>query len=458
MPRLTDASFFAAALFATACQSPTQLVVLVDSDYAIPNELATVQVLVQDELGNEVAAVAFDTAVDGLPFSFGVEPKGDVVEDTVTIQLQGLGPGDVLLVERVVAVGFIEEERRLLPIFLPRSCESAGCGAEQTCSEAGCVDPFVDVFTLPEVEEEGDELLYDFDVSGDAGQPDTGVQDAAQPDTGQPDTGMRDAGDPDPPDAAQPDADMPEDCFTTGCNQGEVCMDQIADTPCDVPGNCVCRQLCDPFDLVEDCAPGTSCYWLEEMGDPLLGICVDSDRLVSPNFRTDCVPGGCDRFENFVCHNYTNMPVEVPGECTSRCRTDLPEFCEQQIPGTTCIAPEGGTIGICLELPPPLANTGEPCMEDLTCATGRCSPALQQCNTTCTGISQCPVGAVCLFSDTAECALTCQATSDCNNSELVCRTDLIDGNSLPFAGICFHRCDVTPCVNGTSCQPNGECS
>jgi hypothetical protein len=210
---------------AAACSSPTQLIVLIDSDFAVPEELAGVMVSVVDERGKNVGASSFDLAALGLPMSFGIEPTGDLVDERVRIVVTGVGPSGASLVERVAIVGFVDGERHLLAMFLARSCRGMSCPDGQTCSERGCISAEVVVEDLPVVDP-GGEIGHDSGVHADAGAPnpdasesdasvveDSGADDAGEaPDADAGDLDAdADAGDAGPGDAGSGDADADTD-------------------------------------------------------------------------------------------------------------------------------------------------------------------------------------------------------------------------------------------------------
>ncbi len=156
----------ALAVFVSGCTSaPTQLVVLVDSDYAVPDELATVHALVSAPDGEVVSEHTFTlsgSATPGasrftLPLSFGMVPVDDDASRRVDCVVEGMDPAGRVLVARRALTGFIEEQTLLLPMYLLRSCASVVCPQGQTCTERGCVPAAIDPPDLPRVTP-GDEL------------------------------------------------------------------------------------------------------------------------------------------------------------------------------------------------------------------------------------------------------------------------------------------------------------
>src|SRR5688572_30657454 len=93
-----------------ACQSPTQLVVLIGTDFQVPSELAAIQTIITDDEGDDVGGEFFDLSRLGVPMSFGVE-GGELADEQVRILVQGLTARDELLVDRTAVVGFIKGEK-----------------------------------------------------------------------------------------------------------------------------------------------------------------------------------------------------------------------------------------------------------------------------------------------------------------------------------------------------------
>jgi hypothetical protein len=222
-----------------ACTSKrTELVVLVDSDYAVPAELAKIEAIVKPTEGGEQMAHEF--VLGALPLSFGVVPPGGDANRKLDVLVEGVDPGGRALVTRHAISGFIEGKTLLLDMFLAKSCAGGGgCAAADTCTEHGCAPATIDPGTLPEVSP-GAELKIDAGVPaldggrGDGGAPsdDAAVtEDATSGDApsdggqgaadGQPDAFTGDGPAPDarfedasadagPPADAGPDASLPD--------------------------------------------------------------------------------------------------------------------------------------------------------------------------------------------------------------------------------------------------------
>jgi hypothetical protein len=195
------------AFVATACEKPaTQLIVVVDRDYAVPGELGFIRVMVKDEAGAISSSLERELIEEGaiagagqamLPGSFAVVPKDGDAGRTVVIEVEGreTSTGRVRAFRRAVT-GFRKGKRLLLRLFLARSCEGMSCDPSETCAENGCVSETVSPNDLPEVTP-GEELIPR-DAGVDAGT-DAGMD--AGDDAGMPDGGDEDAGCPPPPGA-----------------------------------------------------------------------------------------------------------------------------------------------------------------------------------------------------------------------------------------------------------------
>jgi len=125
-----------AGLWAAGCaESPTQLLVVVDSDLSVPSELTSVEVraTVSGRSG-EVSTIDV-TGAPGtsctatscrLPLSVGVSSSAVDANESVEILVRGLGPAGEVVARRV-RTGFVMGKRLLVPVFLSSRCR--GCRA-----------------------------------------------------------------------------------------------------------------------------------------------------------------------------------------------------------------------------------------------------------------------------------------------------------------------------------------
>ena len=138
-----------ACLTVAACKQPaTEIVVVVDSDFAIPADASEIRAQIKDG-GNVLAEHSFSLVARGtspsagqhaLPFSFAVLPWEDDPSRKVAIELGAIAQGQVepRLVRRAVT-SFIDGSSLALPMFLAQRCEGMVCEPGQTCGLEGCV-------------------------------------------------------------------------------------------------------------------------------------------------------------------------------------------------------------------------------------------------------------------------------------------------------------------------------
>lgn len=166
----------------------TELVVVVDSDLAVPTALDEVSIVVAGATGTRTTARA---SLDGpagvpLPVTLGLSP-GATGGTTVTIRADGL-LGGVRRVSREVRTSFVENRRLVVRIALLSSCVGVVCGDGDTCGRDGaCVTATVAPSTLPSFTGPlPREDLGTIDAGSDLGPPDLGPPDLGPPDLGPP--------------------------------------------------------------------------------------------------------------------------------------------------------------------------------------------------------------------------------------------------------------------------------
>lgn len=214
----------------SACTgTPSQVLVVVDSDLEIPSELQAIRVVLRDEAGAELRDHRFALTTGGLPISFGVGPKDGDAEVPLWIELEARGELDQILFVRRAHVRFVANKSLVLPVFLAASCRTTSCGEGLTCTERGCASPEIDPGSLcdsasdrcagPSAPADGGAdpdagLAPDVSTAADAGadagfEPDATADDAEPGDATADDLGAADAGG--PADAAAPDAEEGQD-------------------------------------------------------------------------------------------------------------------------------------------------------------------------------------------------------------------------------------------------------
>lgn len=219
------------------CTTPTQLIVVVDSDYEIGPEIDALHVSVSS--ADRQAEHRFDLVETGLPLSFGVVPSGAPEEEitlNVIAEFGGGGePGEAVAYQRVVT-SFVPGRRLQLEVPLSRHCPAGddvgGCPSSERCLYGACVPEGVDPSTLPDATDTLPDL-FEGRVPPDASVPDGGVG--------------ADGGAP------------PGDAGQLFCSPGETCTDG---TPC-MMGMCspagVCENIMSCADLGMTCSESGRC-------------------------------------------------------------------------------------------------------------------------------------------------------------------------------------------------------
>ncbi|HTU59880.1 MAG TPA: hypothetical protein VMF89_15620, partial [Polyangiales bacterium] len=143
-------------LLAASCEArtetPTQLLVVVNSNFEPERELASVVLRVD---GKERAQIALDADKGpDIPFSFGVVPPDADANAKVTLEAEARSRDDLPLACPARAhLGFVAGQARVVQLELTRACggASCACSASETCVQGECIAYDVDVRTLPEV-------------------------------------------------------------------------------------------------------------------------------------------------------------------------------------------------------------------------------------------------------------------------------------------------------------------
>lgn len=187
----------ASIAWATSACTPTEIVVVVDSDLTRDADgLEGYSISVRGAGPPRCYVVAADDAE--LPLTLGVAPEGDLSTTRVVAAALGeevetgergecpggLPDGDVL-VQRSASASFREGERRVLFLPLRRDCVGVACGTGATCRGGTCepeglaTEPWEG--ELPRIGDAG--------APPDGGRPDAGIDAAIVRDAGMPDGG-----------------------------------------------------------------------------------------------------------------------------------------------------------------------------------------------------------------------------------------------------------------------------
>lgn len=138
---------------AASCGTPvTQLVVLVGTDMAVPDEVAAIRVRtlradtdVQEELSSRTISL---TAESALPMALAVEPDDLMDIGRVIIEVEAQSPTGLRIVARRATTEFVEGDQLAVPLFLRATCRRVLCPSGSTCGEMGCTSQEVPVSSL----------------------------------------------------------------------------------------------------------------------------------------------------------------------------------------------------------------------------------------------------------------------------------------------------------------------
>ncbi|MBT8469885.1 MAG: hypothetical protein KJN97_14170 [Deltaproteobacteria bacterium] len=420
------------SLFGVNCaEDPsTQLVVLMDTDYRVPDEVdrvrARVAKMVQTESGpKELPTWVRVFALAGeeppppgayvLPATFAVLPAGSDVGGEVVVELEALARGsEQPLVVRRVRTGFMRGEARLLRMLIHSACEDVLCGDAETCGcpdATSCATPScVDERVLP------DEL----ELIGNPGAlpPNSEFPVEADPDAGVP----NDDGIP-PTDGGDPDGGPTDG--VVGC--------EAPFTLCDEE----CVNLRSDPRYCGDCGVACPSGYVCELGG-----CTD--------------PGDC-RTNGLGCNGFTYCDG-ASGDCLRGCTLDEQcardhELCDAETHECVCEIGFDRCGFECINTlidPRFCGDCGTPCPPGQVCELGGCNdPGDCRINGFgCTGFTYCD-------GVTGSCLRGCENDTQCTAENRVCDTDahncVCDEGFHSCGGTCVSDFDVESC--GDSCMP-----
>jgi hypothetical protein len=145
----------AAALLGCSADPLTELVVVINSDMAVPAEFDGFRVVVKshdEEVSTDRHYFVGETSGKvRLPADFGIIPRGGDASRRVTVEVSATTSGAALFSTRAIT-GFVEGKTLRLDMFLAKRClwEAAKCESNETCRVEGCVPEEVDPGSLPE--------------------------------------------------------------------------------------------------------------------------------------------------------------------------------------------------------------------------------------------------------------------------------------------------------------------
>ncbi|MDQ3034518.1 MAG: hypothetical protein M3Y87_19065 [Myxococcota bacterium] len=137
-----------AALGCGSSEPLTELLVVVDSDLAVPAGLDAVRVEVSGAMSASASGSLTGAAGTPLPRTVGLVHRG-VGLGPIEVNVIGTSGGAEVIRARAIT-SFIRGRTLVLPIMLARTCAGVTCGAGQTCSGGDCVSASVDPNTLEE--------------------------------------------------------------------------------------------------------------------------------------------------------------------------------------------------------------------------------------------------------------------------------------------------------------------
>lgn len=254
-------SLAVAALLLSGCatESLTELLVVTDTDLAVPAELDTVRFVVRGPSGDEQRAEARWGEGGARPAVLGLVRRS---ESAGPLEIDVIGErSGVEILRRSARVSFVPGRASMLRMDLLRDCVGSTCGPGSTCGDAGCRS--IDVAPSEVVDWSGDPAPLD----GGAPPMDASV-DATMP----------------PVDSSTPDA--PIDAPARECEPGDPCDDGVACTidACDAAaGRCThaaSDAACDDgvACTVDACDPTAGCTSMPDDGacDDGVGCTIDA--------------------------------------------------------------------------------------------------------------------------------------------------------------------------------------
>lgn len=362
--------------------SATQLVVVVDTDLAIPSALDEVRVQVTGPEGMSETEMTRLASRSALPLSLGVAPSGAVL-GPIDVIATGYVDGD-FVVDRSATVTLVAGETRVLSLFLLSNCVGVTCPAGETCGEGGSCErrtvvPPEWTGVLPSI---------------DGGSTGVDAPGADVPGLDAPDGGMPDGG---PPCLDDAECDDGVDCTTdvcglTGCqhvpddsvcDDGNPCTDgTCGDAGCEQANNtapCPDGSFCNGEDV---CAGGVCTH----PGDPCTAptTCNEStDRCDNCTTRAQCPTDtmgtwtSCD-YADGCDEGAVRSRTDITWDCVASACVPTPmvvnEACTRDTDGSSCGAGSCGGYGGCT-FPDACTESGtmSRMCTDLVCVAGACS-------------------------------------------------------------------------------------
>jgi alpha-tubulin suppressor-like RCC1 family protein len=132
---------------ASACRSPTEIVLVIDTNLTAPYDIDRVDISVSGSDMQPAPSIGVDLTMGAtFPLTLGLTPAG--APGPVTVSVVGSLQGSPV-VEQDAATAFVEGSTRMLRILLLSSCVGTTCVAGSTCGSDGCVPGTIEGNALP---------------------------------------------------------------------------------------------------------------------------------------------------------------------------------------------------------------------------------------------------------------------------------------------------------------------
>jgi hypothetical protein len=369
-----------ALVFAAAsctASKPTQIVISIATDLAVPAELDSL-VLTVMQSDQTVRELPYDLAPSArghltLPATIALNAGKDPAQPVLIRVLGKRGSAEV--VKREARLSFVRERILHLPMNLLRSCayRAVPCGADETCTERGCAAVSVAAEKLREYSADAALAPLDaspFDASPGDSRPhadglarDLPAPDRARPDISLADAAPRDGAPPDrttPPDAAPSDKNTPPDAAPSDKSTPPdacvpACAGRCAGADNGCGGTCASNDCIGCCDASHNCLPGTALLACGAAGVACASctgpqdVCAYGACICQPLCICKWTPDGCGGTcptglectkSNVHCDPNQGMCVCNPGFSACQgtpegwgCNCDPLSHCE----GTTCV-------------------------------------------------------------------------------------------------------------------------
>jgi alpha-tubulin suppressor-like RCC1 family protein len=132
----------ALAVAVSACRQQTEIVLVIDTDLAVPVDMDRIDIsIIGSEMQSDAGAqptVSIDlTAANApaFPMTLGLTPASGA--GPVTVSVAGFSLGS-RVIQQEADTNFVEGSTRMLRMLLLVSCVGKSCSAGETCTQAGC--------------------------------------------------------------------------------------------------------------------------------------------------------------------------------------------------------------------------------------------------------------------------------------------------------------------------------